>query len=58
MPQQRPHPERQRIGPLKKIVKILRRPPHKFAQGLALLECGHRVKTDSTDRARCGECSA
>lgn len=47
----------QRKGPLKRVVKILRRPPVLFAQGLVLLECGHQVKSNSVRRARCDRCS-
>lgn len=52
----RPHPERQRKGPLKVIVKVLRRAPSKFEPGIVLLECGHRVRSNSTGRARCDQC--
>ena len=54
----RPHPERQRRGPLRPIKRLLRKPvAGGYHQALAELECGHIVKTNSKRRARCDKCA-
>jgi hypothetical protein len=53
----RPHPERQRKGPLKQIKRLIRRAiGGGYNQALVELECGHIVKTNSKRRARCDRC--
>ena len=47
---------KQRQGPLKKVVKVLRKQAHQFDQGVVRLECGHEVRSNSTGRARCDRC--
>jgi hypothetical protein len=54
----RPHPERQRKGPLKPIKRVLRRAvAGGYYQSLVELSCGHLVKTNSRRRARCDKCN-
>ena len=52
----RPHPERQRKGPLKAIRRVLRRAAHKFDSALVELACGHQVKSNGKTSARCDKC--
>lgn len=52
-----PNPSKQRKGPLKKIVRILRDGTGIFDRDRVLLECGHTVWSDGQYRARCSKCA-
>ncbi len=59
MPGARPYPDRQRRGPLKAIKRVLRKAiGGGYHQALVELECGHIVKSNSKDRARCDKCES
>ena len=47
----------QRKGPLKRVVKILRKSGGPYDHGVVQLECGHIVRSSSANRARCAECA-
>lgn len=52
------HPERQRKGPLRKIVATLRPSGGMFDPARVELECGHTVLSDGIYKARCDKCTA
>ena len=51
------HPEIQRRGPLRKIVKVVRERDTIFGAQRVELECGHRISAWGDYRARCDQCS-
>lgn len=55
----RPYPDRQRRGPLKAIVKVVRRAVGGgYNQAVVELECGHLVKSNANKHARCDKCQS
>jgi hypothetical protein len=51
------NPSRQRKGPLRKIVAVLRDSGGMFDPARVELECGHEVYSDGQFRARCDKCA-
>jgi hypothetical protein len=47
---------RHRTGPLRKVVRVIHRSGQLYEQGMVELECGHRVRSNSRNRAHCGQC--
>lgn len=52
------NPSRQRKGPLREIIAILRPSTGLFDPAYVELECGHRVHSNGAQRARCERCAA
>ena len=50
------NPAKQRKGPLRQIVAILRVGKGMFDSNWVELECGHQVSSNGTYRARCNHC--
>jgi hypothetical protein len=51
------HPERQRKGPLRKIVRTISYSTGMFDPALVELECGHQCRSHGIYRARCSKCA-
>jgi len=51
--------KRQRTGPLRRVTRIIIKSGQLYIQNLVELECGHRVKSNSTvgRRAHCADCA-
>ena len=56
-----PHPEKQRKGPLRKIVGLSEEHYTAdrgfFDRPVVILECGHKVQSDGQHKARCPYCA-
>lgn len=53
-----PNPSKQRKGPLRKILCVVRSGSGLFDRHLVMLECGHAVHSDGIYKARCHKCAA
>lgn len=53
----RPNQAKQRRGPLRKIVGVIVPSTGLFDADLVELECGHRVRSNGQERARCNYCA-
>ena len=49
---------RHRTGPLRKVSRVVIRSGGLYEQDLVELECGHRVRSNSRNRAHCDKCPA
>ncbi len=52
-----PNPRRQRKGPLRRIIEVVRQGTGMFDRDRVKLECGHTVLSNGSQKARCLKCA-